>query len=114
MRERVSPRAVLRELRARLPDVLEVVKALPPLAKRLVERSQDGESRLPVDTRALEALRVEIAAGNRRRDRLLLGGLLVLGSVLWMGLGLDPLWVGWAALAGAAAALVVAAFASTR
>jgi ubiquinone biosynthesis protein len=114
MRERVSPRTVRRELKRGLPDVLEVVKALPSIAKRLVERSQDHEFRLPIDTRAIEELRVEIAAGNRRRDRLLLGGLLVLGSVLWMGLGLDPLWAGWAALAGAAAALVVAAFTSTR
>jgi ubiquinone biosynthesis protein len=114
MRERVSPRTVRRELRRGLPDVLEVVKALPSIAKRFVERSQDHEFRLPIDTRAIEELRAEIAAGNRRRDCLLLGGLLALGGVLWMGLGLGPLWSGWAALAGAAAVLVLAAFTSTR
>ena len=34
MRERISPRTVWRELRRGLPDVLEMIKALPPLAKR--------------------------------------------------------------------------------
>ena len=42
MRERISPRNVLRELRRGLPDALEILKALPPLAKRAVEQAQDG------------------------------------------------------------------------
>jgi ubiquinone biosynthesis protein len=114
MRQRVSPRTVARELRRGLPDVIEIAKALPSIAKRFVERSQDHEFQLPIDTRAIDALRAEIAVGNRRRDRLLLGGLLALGSVLWVGLGLDPPWAGWAALAGGGVALLAALFTSTR
>jgi ubiquinone biosynthesis protein len=110
MRQRMSPRAVLREFKRGLPDVVEVGKALPSIAKRLVERSQDRDFRLPIDTRAIEALRVEIAAGNRRRDRLLLAGLLLLGGIFWLGLGLQPAWGGWAALAAGGATLIVAAF----
>ena len=99
MRQRLRARTVLRELRRGLPDVIEVGKALPALAKRLVEGAQDRDYHLPIDTRAIDALRVEIVAGDRRRDRLLLGGLLVLTGVLWLGLGLPFDWVGWVALA---------------
>ena len=99
MRQRLRARTVLRELRRGLPDVIEVGKALPALAKRLVEGAQDRDYHLPIDTRAIDALRAEIVAGDRRRDRLLLGGLLVLTGVLWLGLDLPFDWVGWVALA---------------
>jgi ubiquinone biosynthesis protein len=84
MRERVNPLNVLREFRRQLPDVLEVIKALPPLAKQLVEHIEDGKLRLPVDTTAIEALRAEIAAGNRRRDWLMAGGALLLAGAVWL------------------------------
>jgi ubiquinone biosynthesis protein len=106
MRQRVSPRTVVGNLRRGLPDVLEVMKTLPSIAKHVVEGAQDRAFRLPIDTRAIEELRAEIAAGNRRRDRLLLGGLLLLGGVFWLGLGLAPSWAAWAALAGGGVALV--------
>jgi ubiquinone biosynthesis protein len=114
MRQRISPRTILRDLRRGLPDVIEVGKALPAIAKRFVERSQDRDFRLPIDTRAIDQLRAEIAAASRRRDRLLLGGLLILGGVFWLGVGLDPIWGGWAALAGGGAALLASRFTSTR
>ena len=69
---------------------------------------------MPIDTRAIDELRAEIAAGNRRRDWLLFGGLLVLGGVLWLGLGLDPAWVGWTSLGGGAGALLAARFRPAR
>src|SRR5450631_3071420 len=94
MRERVSPRSVLRELRRGFPDALEILKALPPLAKRAVERAQDGRLRLAVDTRAIDELRAAITEQNRRSDRILIGAVLVLGAVLWFGLRLYPHWFG--------------------
>jgi ubiquinone biosynthesis protein len=94
MRERVSPRTVLRELRRGLPDMLEVMKAVPTLSKRLVERAQDGTLRLPVDLTELEALRAQLLTDHRRRDGLLGGGILLLAGVLWAGLAADPYWPG--------------------
>jgi hypothetical protein len=90
MRDRVSPRNVLRELRRGWPDALEIMKALPPLAKRLIERAQDGDLRLPVDTRELERLREEWSAQRRRSDRIVIGAALMLGGILWLGLRLFP------------------------
>ena len=86
MRERVSPRTLLRELRRGLPDMLEVVKAIPALAKSLVEHAQDGTLRVPVDTAALEALRARMQADHRRRDRLLLfSAVLIAAALVWLG-----------------------------
>lgn len=90
MRDRVSPRNLLRELRRGWPDALEILKALPPLTKRLVERAQDGELRVPVDSRALERLRHEWTAQQRRSDCIAIGAALMLGGILWLGLRLQP------------------------
>ncbi|MFO1402608.1 MAG: ubiquinone biosynthesis regulatory protein kinase UbiB [Steroidobacteraceae bacterium] len=108
MRQRMSPRTLLRELRRGLPDVVEVGKSLPGIAKRLVEDAQDRNYHLPIDTRAIDQLRAEIAAGNRRRDRLLIGGVLLLGGIGWLGLALAPRWGGWLGLAAGAVFLLLA------
>jgi ubiquinone biosynthesis protein len=95
MRDRVSPRNVLRELRRGWPDALEIIKALPPLTKRLNERAQDGDLRLPVDTRELDRLREEWSAQRRRSDRIVIGAALMLGGILWLGLRLAPRLLGF-------------------
>ena len=90
MRDRVSPKTLLRELRRGWPDALEILKALPPLTKRLVERAQDGELQLSVDSRELNRLRHEWTAQLRRSDRIVIGAALTLAGVLWLGLRLQP------------------------
>ncbi|HXL97066.1 MAG TPA: ubiquinone biosynthesis regulatory protein kinase UbiB, partial [Steroidobacteraceae bacterium] len=94
MRERISPRNVLRELRRGLPDALEILKALPPLTKRAIEQAQDDKLRLALDTRALDQLRAALTEQSRRSDRILIGAVLVLAAVLWFGLRLYPRWFG--------------------
>jgi ubiquinone biosynthesis protein len=95
MRQRISPLNVLREFRRQLPDTLEVIQALPPLAKQLIERLEDGRLRLPVDQSAIEALRQEQQLANRRRDLLLAGGTLLLGGILWLAVALPQPALGW-------------------
>jgi ubiquinone biosynthesis protein len=94
MRDRVSPRTFLRELRDGWPDALEIIKALPPLAKKLVEQAQDGRLQLPVDTQAIDRLRRENTDQRRRSDRIVIGAALMLGGVLWLGMRLSPRWLG--------------------
>jgi ubiquinone biosynthesis protein len=94
MRERVSPRNVLRELRRGFPDALDVLKALPQLARRTIEQAQDGQLRVPVDTHALDELRTALTEQSRRSDRILIGAVLLLAAVLWFGLRLYPRWFG--------------------
>jgi len=92
MRERMSPRTQLRELRRGLPDALEIFKALPTLGKALVEKLQDGTLKVPVDAAPVEALRRQQEQASERRDTLLLGGTLLLTGVLWRGLLTTPSW----------------------
>ena len=94
MRDRISPRNLLRELRRGWPDALEIIKALPPVTKRLLERVQDGNFQVPLDTAEMRQWRQQSAAQTRRSDRILIGAALLLGGVLWMGMRLQPHWVG--------------------
>lgn len=94
MRERMSPRTVLRDLRRGWPDVLEILKALPPHVQRMLERSRDGMLPVRADGLALEPLRLELVERSRRRDRALVSSALLLGSVLWFGQGLQPRPIG--------------------
>jgi ubiquinone biosynthesis protein len=94
MRDRVSPRNALREFRRGWPDALEIMKALPPLAKRLVEQAQDGQLRAPVDARALDQWRRASTAQVRRSDRIVIGAALMLGGILWLGMRLEPRLLG--------------------
>jgi ubiquinone biosynthesis protein len=94
MRDRVKPSNVFRELRRGWPDALDILKALPPLAKRLVERGQDGTLELAFDARALDQLREESAAHARRADRVRIGAALLISGILWLGLRLSPTLIG--------------------
>jgi ubiquinone biosynthesis protein len=94
MRDRVRPRNVLRELRRGFPDALEILKALPPLARRAIELAQDGKLRLEVDTRALDELRTTLSEHSQRSDRIIIGASLLVAAVLWFGLRLYPRWFG--------------------
>jgi hypothetical protein len=104
MRDRLSPRNLLRELRRGWPDALEILKALPPVTKRLVERVQDGTFQVPIDAREIQQWREESAAQARRGDRIVIGASLLLGGVLWLGTRLQPHWLGM--VSGAAGLLV--------
>jgi ubiquinone biosynthesis protein len=106
MRARVNPLNVLREFRRQLPDALEVIKALPPLAKQFIERLQDGKLQLPVDPAALAELRAEIADGNRRRDWLLAGSAVLIAGAIIVATAVSPPWLGLALGASGIAALI--------
>ncbi len=85
---------MLKEIRRGWPDALEIMKALPPLTKRLIEQVQDGTLRLPLDTRALDQIRREAAAQARRSDRIVVGATLLLGGVIWLAAHLQPRLIG--------------------
>ena len=104
MRDRLSPRAQLRQFRDHLPALVEVVQALPPLMKVAVQRLQDGALHIGAQPEDIERLRKEIRASEKRRNATLMAITLALGGFLW----LDPESVasGLAPLLLIAAALV--------
>jgi ubiquinone biosynthesis protein len=95
MRERLSSRNVLRELRRGLPDAFEILKVLPALTKRTLEQFQDGRLVLPVDQRAIDQLRSELIDQRRRTDAVSVGAVLLLGALLCFVLHAQPRWVGF-------------------
>ncbi|MGA0734318.1 MAG: AarF/UbiB family protein, partial [Steroidobacteraceae bacterium] len=90
MRDRLSPRAQLRQLRNHLPAMIEVTQALPPLLKVAVQKWQDGKLHIGVQPEDIEKLRLEIRAGERRRNATLVASMLGFTALLWFGLELWP------------------------
>jgi ubiquinone biosynthesis protein len=103
VREKMSGRALLDTARAQLPEILTSLQSLAPLVRSAVQRAQDGRLRLAVEAPEINALRTEIRRTNRRRDRVTIAAVLLLGGIVWLALGHDPVWAGWA-LTGAGAA----------
>jgi ferric-dicitrate binding protein FerR (iron transport regulator) len=60
-----------------------------------VQRAQDGRLRLAVEAPEINALRSEIKRTNRRRDRVTVAAVLLLGGIVWAALGREPEWAGW-------------------
>jgi len=106
MRERVSPRQVLKTLRQQAPELVEAFRALPSLIKTGVERARSGNLRMQIESQAIEALRAEVRRGNRRRDAIIVGAMLTLAGLVWLAISGAQDWPGWALSAGGAVWLV--------
>ena len=87
MRERASPRAVLRSLRQQLPDALETLRLMPRIVNVVVRATADGEFRLPVRNEELEALRAEMRLGACQRDTAIAAAVLWLSGLVWLVAG---------------------------
>ena len=101
MRDRLSVRTQIKHFRDHLPALVEVAHALPPLLKVAVQKAQDGKLHIGVQPEDVERLRLEIRAGERRRNATLAASVLGLGGILW----LDPGPV----ISGLAPLLIIAA-----
>ena len=108
MRERASPRQVLKTLRQQAPELMEALRALPSLVKTTVERARGGNLRMEVESQAIEALRAEVRRGNRRRDSIIVGAMLTLAGLVWLAISGAQDWPGWALSAGGAVWLLSA------
>jgi ubiquinone biosynthesis protein len=96
VREKLSGRAILENARAQLPEILTSLQTLAPLVRSAVQRAQDGRLRLAVEAPEINALRNEIKRTNRRRDKVTIASVVLLGGIVWMALAHEPLWAGWA------------------
>jgi ubiquinone biosynthesis protein len=99
VRERYSPRALFKQLRTQLPTVAESLKQLPELFNHTVQRAVDGRLPLPATSEDIAALRRELRAQARRRDRVWLAGISMVSGVLWLALEAPMTWIGFGLLA---------------
>ena len=115
LRERYSPRHVLREFRKRLPELMTRAPDVPRLLHAWLEQQVEGRHAVAVRSRELAELARTLKAMQRRGVAAILGsGLLLVAAVLyaldaggprlfavpasaWIA-GLGGLWAVWAAL----------------
>jgi ubiquinone biosynthesis protein len=102
MRERMSPRAVLKRMRSQLPDTIESLKELPGLFQTAVREASEGRFRFEFENRGLAELRRDIEQSNRRRDLALAAAALWLSGSVWLLAAAEYRWFAWAQMAAAA------------
>jgi ubiquinone biosynthesis protein len=107
-REKMSGRAILENARTQIPDLIAGLQTLAPLLRSAVQRAQDGRLRLAVEAPEINALRTEIKRTNRRRDKLTIAAVTLLGGIVWTSLAHEPAWVGLVLCGAGVAALIEA------
>jgi len=103
MRERMSPRTVLRQVRSQFPDFLLALQQVPQLFQTAVREAADGRLRLQVQNAGAAELREEIRRGNSRRDAAIAAAVLWLSGLAWLALSAKMSWLGWVQMAAAVA-----------
>ena len=106
MRERMSPRALLKQARAQLPDTVEALKQLPQLFNTAVREAAEGRLRWQVQSAEIEGLRRELRATALRREVTLAAAILWLSGFIWLAAAERGQWLGWLLLIAAAGLLV--------
>jgi ubiquinone biosynthesis protein len=101
MRDRISPRTIVGELRRHWPDALLTLRQVPHLLQNAVRDAGKPRPEAP----SLNALREEMQRASRRRGGLLAALTLWLCGVLWIALRAPVPWLGWLQL-GAAVVLL--------
>src|SRR6202795_2111711 len=95
MRERMSPRAMLRRARAQLPDVLVALQQVPQIFQTAVRDATEGRLRVSVEPVGAMQLRDEIRRGNFRRDATIAAAVLWVSGLIWLALSTQIRWLGW-------------------
>jgi len=82
-RERTRPRTLWRESKRHLPEVIESLRALPPLVRRMVREAESRTPLLGSQPTDLGPLLATLEAQARRRDRTLIALGVILAGLLW-------------------------------
>lgn len=96
--ERWSLRALARDVRKQLPDMLQALHQLPPLVEKAIQRASDGRLSVPIDTTEIERLKQTIKEDGRRRDVTLVAAIGILSSIILLATGTGPDWAGYTLL----------------
>ena len=105
MRERTSPRHLLRGLRTHLPDAVEALKQVPQLFQTAVRRAADGGA-LRVESGELIELREALRRAHGRRDAIIAAGGLWFSGLACLALFASHAWIGWGQMIAALLLLV--------
>ena len=106
MRERMSPRTLLKQARAQLPDTLAALQQLPQLFNTAVREAAEGRVRWQVQSAQIEHLRLELRSNALRRDIALAAAALWLSGFIWLAAAAQMRWLGGLQLIAAAGLLL--------
>jgi ubiquinone biosynthesis protein len=102
MRQRMSPRAVLRRFRAQLPDTLLALQQLPQVFQTAVRDATTAPAQAPgATTAALKELRDEVRRNDSRRDATIAAAVLWLSGLFWLAFSTQIPWLGWLQMSAA-------------
>jgi ubiquinone biosynthesis protein len=97
MRERVSPRTIVKEIRKHWPDALLTLRELPQVVQGAI-REAGRERPEPLN---MPALRRQIEQSQSSRDFGIAAAVLWLSGLIWLALSGRFLWLGWLQMAAA-------------
>jgi ubiquinone biosynthesis protein len=92
MKERTSPRTILREVRKHWPDALLTLRQIPGIVQTAVREASEGNA--PGIDRQVAGLRASLANAAARRDTAIAAGVLWLSGLVWLAVSSQILWFG--------------------
>jgi len=110
----MSPRAVLRRVRAQLPDALIALQQVPQIFQTAVRDATEGHLRVQVDNAGVAELREAMRRSNLRRDATIAAAVLWLSGLIWLAFSPQIPWLGWLQMAAAIVLFVWSRSARTR
>jgi hypothetical protein len=106
MRQRMSPRAVLKQVRTQLPDVLVALQQVPQIFQTAVRDAAEGRLRFSVDPVGAAQLRDDMRRANYRRDATIAAAVLWVSGLVWLAWSRQIVWLGWLQMTAAIALFV--------
>jgi ubiquinone biosynthesis protein len=94
MRERTSPRTIVREIRARIPDALLTLRQIPQILQTAVREATEVSASEAESARLAES-RAASRRGELRRETLIVAAVLWLCGLIWLSLAARYQWLGW-------------------
>jgi ubiquinone biosynthesis protein len=94
MKERTSPRTILKQVRAHIPDALMALSQVPGIVQTRVREAAEGHAPA-IEALGVAQLREEMRRSAARRDRLIIAGTLWLSGLIWAAIGTRYPWLGW-------------------
>jgi ubiquinone biosynthesis protein len=95
MRERLGPRAILRQARAQLPDLLVALQQVPQVFQTAVRDAAEGRLTLRVENTGIAQLQESLRRSDARRDAAIAAGVFWVSGLVWLGFSSQAAWLGW-------------------
>jgi ubiquinone biosynthesis protein len=94
MRERVSPRTIVREIRARIPDALLTLRQIPQILQTAVREATEVSASAAQAARVAE-LKEAARRAELRRETAIVAAVLWLSGLIFLSRATQYQWLGW-------------------